>query len=331
MGYRVDRAKRRKKKRKSSKLKKFMMIIIPIILIIAILIMGLGYYYIKKVKNVGLDEGNLSVTDVSKIDLDSNQKAHKVKNILLLGVDEQEKASDSIMVLSIDETTKKIKLTSLMRDTYVDFGKGKITKLNYAYHYGGEQLSVKTVNEKFKLDITDYIKVDFNGLAHIIDYVGGIEVDVKPEEVKYVNSYAKNISDITKMQYTPISKSGPQVLNGEQATAYCRIRYVGNNDYQRTERQRNILTKIFDKLIKSPITDYPNIVNQLAPYATTSLNTFEVLKLAVAFAGYTKNGIEQSRCPYDGLREDTMINNIYYMKWNEPENVKKLHQFIYAQ
>lgn len=326
MGYRVNKAKKKKK----NKLKKFIKIVVPFILILAILLGGLGYYYIKKVKNIALDEENLSVTDINQIQLENNEKPHKAKNILLLGVDEQEKASDAIMVLTIDKTAKKLKLTSLMRDTYVDYGKDKITKLNYAYHYGGEQLSVKTVNEQFKLDITDYIKVDFNGLVHIIDQIGGIDVDVKPEEVKYVNSYAKNISEILKTPYTPISKSGPQILNGQQATAYCRIRYVGNNDYQRTERQRTTLTKIMDKLIKSPVSDYPTILNKLAPYASTSLNTLEIVNLASAFAGYAKDGIEQSRCPYDGLREDAMIDKIYYMKWNKEGNVKKLHQFIYG-
>ena len=326
-------SKKGKITKSKSKAKKIIIGSIVIVVFFIVIAMGTGGYYINRIKGKALDESKLAITkkeDIkSSINNEEIDKMHKVINILLLGVDKQETASDSIIVLSIDKTAKKIKLSSLMRDTYVNFGKGKITKLNYAYHYGGDEFAVKTVNEQFKLDIKDYIQVDFAGLTNIIDYLGGIEVDVKPNEVKLLNSYAKNISDIDKTKFTPISHSGNQLLNGQQATAYCRIRYVGNLDYQRTKRQRNVLTKVMDKLLKEPISSYLTVINELTPYIKTSLSPLEIIKLADSFRSYAKNGIDQTRCPYDGLKSDSMIDGIYYMQWNRDENIKKLHEFIY--
>ena len=300
---------------------------------IALIIFGCVGYYLNKIKGEKLNESKISITSKQDIrenlDKKEQEKMHATTNILLLGVDSDEKASDAMIVLTIDQTDKTIKLSSLMRDSYVDFGPGKITKLNYAYHYGGNELVVKTINEQFKLDIKDYIQVDYSGLTNIIDYVGGITVDVLPEEVKYINVYCKDIAKVNNIKYTPIHRSGNQKLNGEQATAYCRIRYVGNNDYQRTQRQRMILTKIVNKLMNKNIIEYPSIINELSPYVKTSLDSIEICKLAKSFASYAKKGIKQTRCPYDGLRNDAMINEIYYMKWDKEENIKKLHNFIY--
>ncbi|GIM28287.1 LytR family transcriptional regulator [Clostridium polyendosporum] len=326
--------KETKMRNKSNKQK--IIIIFGLIIASALLIaVGGSYYYINKINRVKLDENKIGVTDVNQVPINDDKSTqsgrNKVKNILLLGVDNQEKASDSNIIISLDDTSKQIKLSSLMRDTYVEYGPDKVNKLNYAYHYGGPELSVKTINEKFKLDITDYVKVDFNGLTKIIDQVGGVEINVRSSEVKSLNGYAKDIASIGKTQYTPISRSGNQVLNGQQATAYCRIRYVGNQDYERTERQRRVLEQIFSKLKDKSVTEYPTILSNILPYIETSLNRIEIISVATTISNYGKNGIKETRCPYDGLRQDAMVNGIYYMKWNEEENVKKLHQFIYLQ
>lgn len=316
-----------------SKKKKILISIMIGILIIVLTTSIYVIFYLNKIKGEKLNESKISIT--SKQDIKENldkkeqQKMHQTTNILLLGVDNDERASDTMIVLTIDQTDKTIKLSSLMRDSYVDFGPGKITKLNYAYHYGGNELVVKTINEQFKLDIKDYIQVDYGGLTNIINYVGGVNVDVLPEEVKYVNTYSKDIAKVNNIKYTPIYRSGKQKLNGEQATAYCRIRYVGNNDYQRTQRQRMILSKIVNKLMDKHVTEYPSMINELSPYIKTSLDSIEICKLAKNFDSYVEKGIKQTRCPYDGLKTDAMINQIYYMKWDREENIKKLHDFIY--
>lgn len=326
MGNRVD--KNSKKKKKKSKLK---VIVIPVLIVF--LLFGIGFtgvlYYLNKFKYNDMDTSKLSINNVNKVDIGKdNNSRHTVKNILLLGVDNQEKASDSIIILSLDDTTKQMKMTSIMRDTYIEFGPGKVNKINYAYHYGGPELTIKTLNEKLKLDISDYVLVDFKGLTKIVNEVGGIEVEVTPEEVDLLNSYAKNISSIDRTQYTPIKRSGKQLLNGQQTTAYCRIRYVGNGDYQRTERQRTVLTDIFTKLKDLPISDYPRVINDISPYIQTTLNNFDTIKLASQIATYGKNGIKTSRLPYDGYHHDD-TKGTFYLRWDEEPNLKLLHEFIY--
>ncbi|MDY5911558.1 MAG: LCP family protein [Inconstantimicrobium porci] len=317
---------RKKKKRK----------ILPVILLIILFIIvcfGVtAFSYLNKIKTVKINDKNLGVTEESKMPFNNVEGKHKVKNILLMGVDNQENASDSNIVLSIDSTAKKIKMSSLMRDTYVDLGEGRpITKLNYAYHYGGCDLSVKTVNELFKLDITDYVKVDFEGLMKIIDYVGGLEINVNEQEFKYLNSYAKDIAKITNTKYTPISAPGKQLLNGQQATAYCRFRYDNNFDYGRTKRQRDVLFKLFNKFKEIPVTSYPDTAANILPNLETSLSKLELIELGVNASLYGKNGIAETRCPYDGLKSDATIKGIYYMKWDQDKNVEKLHKFIYFE
>lgn len=325
--------KEKKQKKKIKSLKAIGIVLLLIVLLLCILLVG-GTYYLGKIKNVKLNESDISVSSIPKT-IENNEgkeiNRNEVTNILLLGVDKQEDASDSIIVLSLDDTKKQIKMASLLRDTYVFYGEDKVNKLNYAYHYGGAVNSVKTVNEEFKLDIKDFVKVDFGGLANIIDSIGGVEIEIKYNEVSLLNSHAKSMSKVAETSYTPILKSGIQILNGQQAVAYSRIRYVGNYDYERTERQRRVLNAVFDKMKNIPITKYPDLVSKLAPYLESSLSNTEMLSLGSKIMMYGKNGIKETRCPYDDLKTDTEIKGIFYLKWEKDKNIDKLHRFIYTQ
>ncbi|WP_052447445.1 LCP family protein [Clostridium polynesiense] len=312
---------------------KIVAIILGVLLVLAVSAGAVGYFYLNKIKNIKIDENAVSVSEIP--DTIQNEEGKDIKrndvtNILLLGVDKEENASDSIIVLSIDNTKKQIKMSSLLRDTYVFYGDNNVNKLNYAYNYGGEVNSVKVVNEQFKLDIKDYVKVDFGGLANIIDAIGGIEINVKANELPLLNSYAKSIAKITGTKYTPLSNSGHQKINGQQAVAYSRIRYVGNFDYERTERQRRVLFAVFDKIKSAPITRYPELVNKLAPYVETSLSNTEMISLGSKVVLYGKNGIKETRCPYDEFKQDTEIKGVFYLKWDRDKNIEKLHRFIYT-
>ncbi|SHJ15029.1 transcriptional attenuator, LytR family [Clostridium amylolyticum] len=323
--------KRQKKKNKS--LKAISTIFIIVMLLLGVLLV-VETCYLGKIKSVKLNESDISISSIPKtIENDEGKEIsrNEVTNILLLGVDNQEDASDSIIVISLDDTKKQIKMSSLLRDTYVFYGDDKVNKLNYAYHYGSAVNSVKVVNEEFKLDIKDFVKIDFGGLANIIDTIGGVEVDIKHNEVSLLNSYVKSMSKAAEISYTPISKSGKQILNGQQAVAYSRIRYVGNYDYERTERQRRVLNAVFDKIKNTPITKYPDLVSKLAPYLETSLSNTEMLSLCSKVMMYGKNGIKETRCPYDDLKTDSEIKGIFYLKWDKDKNIDKLHKFIYTQ
>ncbi|MBU5592555.1 LCP family protein [Clostridium sp. MSJ-4] len=293
-----------------------------------------GYLQFKKVKNVKLPKSDEEL----KIDSDRNNiagedlgKRHNVKNILLLGVDKQEDASDSIIVFSLDSTSNTVKMSSLMRDSYIEFGKDKINKLNYAYHYGGPELAVKTVNENYKLDIRDYIKVDFGSLDKIVDAFGGVDIEVKKEELKLLNDYVWEIASIEKTEPKYLKAAGVQRLNGQQAVAYCRIRYVGKNDEERTERQRRVLKSLFSRVKDISPTSYPQLLSDISSYIETSLDYNELLFMAPKIVLYGSKDIKETRVPYDGLKSDATIKGIYYLKWDVEKNLQKFHKFLYFE
>ncbi len=322
--------------RKPKKVKKILITILSIILIILLSVVSLGYLQFKKIDHVNLpktDEG-LGISNQSQVIKDENgvdQKKHEVTNILLLGVDKQENASDSIMVMTIDDTSKTIKISSIMRDSYIEFGQGKVNKINYAYHYGGPELSVKTINENYNLDIKNVIKVDFEGLDEIVNSVGGVDIDINADEIKVINTQVEALAKKENVQAKYIQNPGKQRLDGLQALAYSRIRSVGNHDYQRTQRQRNVIRAIFQRMKDMPVSQYPAALSKIAPYFETSLNLKEMLSLGKKAIDYSENGIKETRVPYDEYQTPTNIDGTFYLKWDKEKNLEKLHEFIYLQ
>lgn len=272
---------------------------------------------LNKTKTVPLDatEEELNVSEETA----KESKEKKIKNILLLGVDKDENASDAIMILSIDENNSSAKLSSIMRDTYVYFGKGKANKINYAYNYGGVRLSIAKINEIFNLDIQKYAKVDFTGFMNIVDALGGYSVDITEAERKEINY---------KLGYNSLTKSGNVVLNGEQTAAYARIRRI-DNDYKRTERQRTIMFYILKKIKEQSITEYPSLISKLSSNVETNLTTMECLDLAKYLVKASNGGLKEFRVPMDGTATDN-TKGVYHLDWNEEINIKGLHDFIYG-
>lgn len=265
-----------------------------------------------KYKDIKLPDSELGI----KEEMITKEKERNITNVLLLGVDNEEDASDSIMVLSMDKDNGSLKLTSIMRDSYIFFGDSKVNKINYAYHYGGPELSIKTINENYDLDIRDYVKVDFHGLDNIIDSLGGIDMDITSEEVPLVKG---------------LKKGGKQTLNGSQAVDYSRIRKVGTNDYGRTDRQRKVMQEILGKLSAMPATQYPKLISSLSEYVETSISTTELLGMSSKAAGFKDKSMKELRIPLEGTHKDEYINNIFYLKWDKEDNVKGIHDFIYGK
>lgn len=289
-----------------------------------------GYTKLNNIKTTKIKESKKELK-VNNLTQDKSEKS-KIINILLLGVDKEENASDSIIVISIDHRNNKLKLSSIMRDSYIYFGEDKVNKINYAYHYGGPILSIKTLNENYALDIKDYVKVDFEQLEVMVDAIGGIDIDIREEEIPSINSAVSYEKDSGKdYKLKPITKAGVNRLDGAQALAYSRIRKVGNNDYERTERQRRVLSAIFLKVKQMPVTKYEDFLDSLSSSLETSLDRFTILSLAQKAIAYGNNGIESNRVPYDDLKEDVYIKGIYYLKWNKEKNVERLHKFIYGE
>lgn len=267
-------------------------------------------------------------------EVSQKEAENKVTNIALFGIDtgreENEAAhSDAIMVVSIDTVHKKIKLTSLMRDTYVGIEGHKKNKLNAAYALGGPELAVKTLNQNFDLDVADYAIIDFVGLSSIIDTMGGVEVEVKEKEIKEINKYMKEIADIKKEKATPIKKAGLQLLNGNQATAYARIRKVGEGDFDRAERQKNVMSSLFKKLKEQDLTKYPSIVAMLLPYVKTSLSTQDIITTGLDVLSQKIGDLDWYRFPLYGYCKGEIIQGVWYLTADLPLTRSHIHQFIY--
>ncbi len=244
----------------------------------------------------------------------------KIINIALFGIDSRDEdsfegLSDSIMIMSLNTETKKVKIISLMRDTLVPIEKdGKTTynKLTTAYKSGGPELSIKTINKCFGLDISEYATVNFYGMADIIDAVGGIDATLTEREVKARGNNNHGINDMIEevcqyMDKDPkdyyITVAGEQHLNGIQAVAYARIRYVPNvwgtnNDYGRTDRQRYVMEQLFNKATQMKKTQYVKLAKSLIPCSETSLSYGEIMDLAVNILLHSPT-FEQSRVPQD--------------------------------
>lgn len=180
-------------------------------------------------------------------------KLDEYLNIALFGLDSRDQElsgtnSDTIMVVSIDRDSKEVKLVSVYRDSYQKIYSGKepyYSKINAAYASGGPEGAINTLNQNFDLDIKDYVAVNFNGIATIIDLLGGIDVNITEDERGYINGYLTETRKITGLDADDVYRNGQVHLNGLQATAYCRIRYtavymedgsVYNNDFGRTAR-----------------------------------------------------------------------------------------------
>lgn len=288
--------------------------ILIIIGIIILLILGGAfgaYRYINRVKNVKLQGSNEDL----KISQETEEKSIKenIENILLLGVDKEENATDTIMILSLDKDDNTAKLTSIMRDMYVDQGEGKANKINYAYHYGGVEGTVSTLNELFNLDIKKYALIDFDGLVKIIDYLGGINLNITEKE----------------RQLCGASKAGNVLLNGEEALAFSRIRKI-DSDFVRTSRQREVMLAILKKCKDIPLTSYPSVISDLSSNVQTNLSTMEILSIAKYLLVLDMNNLNDYRVPIDGTTKDN-LNGVYHLDWDKEANTKALHEFIYGK
>lgn len=254
-------------------------------------------------------------------------------NIALFGVDRRTADdlanSDVIMIISIDQQTGKIKMSSILRDSYVKIdGKG-MDKINAAFATGGPQLAIKTLNQNFDLDIKDYINVDFYSAARIVNALGGVNIDIKPAELPYLNNYLDELAIVEKDEAEHVKEPGLQRLNGKQTVAYTRIRAVGHGDYERTERQRSVLIALFDKIKSAGPSMFPVFATQVLPNLETSMNNMALMNFAGGILNSKNKTIEQARFPLDNQSTGKRINNIWYLTIDLKATTTALHNFIY--
>ena len=301
--------------------KRSKIVLIIIGIIIGVFLISIGGVYIygrhiyNKVEKVEVDKEEVGITE--EVEEKLSPYNNSVINIALFGVDSHDGStgrSDSIIIATIDTIHKKLKLTSVMRDSYVNISGIGNDKINHAYAFGGPQLAIKTLNENFNLNIEDFVAVNFDSLPKIIDMLGGVTVDITSEEVSHIPG---------------IPSAGTYNLNGAQALSYSRIRYATGGDYVRTERQRTILTKIFEKVLTINPMKYPSLLNEVLPMVQTSLDYSKILELGTEVLKMGVTTLEQERFPLDGYCQGEIINGVYYLIFNKSLTVEQLYNYIF--
>lgn len=311
------------------------------IFILLILIAGVFIY-------AKLGKMNFTSLDFSKIGVNSGVSNNKVMKgyttIGLVGLDNRSNKlksgnSDTMIIASINNDTKKVKLVSVYRDTYLRIGEdsegnGQYSKANAAYAKGGAEQFLNMLNTNLDLNVTDFVSVDFQAVAEAVELLGGIDVELKEEEVVHLNNYCVETSKVTGMDYTPLEKKeGTHHLNGVQTVAYARIRYTAGNDFRRAARQREVIYKIVEKAKKSDIATLSKILDKVFPNIYTSFTKAEILQMGMSMLSYDIE--DQTGFPFDHLYgqrvKDAMGGKDVVLPVTLESNVIKLHEFLYPE
>ena len=254
-----------------------------------------------------------------------------ITNVLLVGVDgidfdEKYQRSDSMIIATLDSNKEKVKLTSLYRDTLVYIPGYGEEKMNLAFSLGGPELVMETIKYNFDVNIEKYIMINFAGFEAIIDQIGGVEIDVKEYQLHELNKY---IGQATGGGDCPVEKAGLQILNGKQALSYARIRKGVGDDYERTERQREVLFKVAEKLQKTDVIKYFSIANKMLDYLRTNIEIMDGLNMAYTISKFSNLETEQLSIPVQELCVDEEFNGNMALRMDRYENALILNDFIF--
>ena len=323
-GLREAKAEMIAKKRRLKRRKRTAFLFIEIFLLLILL--GV-VYAVQKFEKIQSDS-----YDSNEIETNDGIEQEGYTTIVLFGGDSREghleagAHADTMMIVSIDNKTKDIRIASVYRDTPMRQKDGEILKANSAYFMGGPQEAINMLNRNLDLDIKDYATVDFSAMAVAIDMLGGLELDVSEEEADEMNRHIGDTAKVTGKEAVYVS-AGTQVLDGVQSVTYSRIRKNVGGDYMRTERQRIVIGKIVEKVKKSDLATINDIIDAVFEKVSTSFTMSEIIKLAAGVMQYDMKGT--SGFPFE--RIDGKIDGVgsVVVPLGMVENVEELHEFLY--
>lgn len=315
-------------KKKSSKKK-----IILSVLLATVLLISTIFIYLHTISNK-ITRLDIKSEDVINSNIELPKESEDVTLIALFGSDYSDyyetSSADSTMILAINNKEKTIKLCSLMRDIYLYLPDGDRSNLNYTILDGGIPSILRAINFNFDLRIEKFAQVDLQRLPKVIDSLGGVEINITDDELNYINSYITGIDNKNNTTTEKITYSGLQLLNGTQASAYCRIRYTEGRDFKRTERQRDVLNALFVKFKNTNLTEFPKIISDVLPLITTNLKNTEIISLSGKALSMGIDNIEQGRFPTDGNIINTEFTDMYHMNIDIDATTEELHKFLFS-
>ena len=307
-------------------------IIVLILVILLIAIIGGTYFYIhsklSKIQHVDIDVSQLDISDKVEENLSG------YRNIALFGIDSREvedygrgNRSDCIIIASINEKTKEVKLMSVYRDTYVQIEGHGLDKITHAYSYGEAPLAISTLNTNLDLNIKEFVTVNFDAVAEAINQLGGVTINVTQDELQYINSYVKGTSNNTGIQSEQVTKAGTQTLNGVQAVAYARIRYTSGGDYKRAERMRTVVEAMFNKLKTKSLGEINSFADNILPKIYTNISANEIIAMIPDLLNYKIT--ESIGWPYE--TKGITLDRWYGIPVTLESNVTKMHQELFGE
>lgn len=257
----------------------------------------------------------------------------EVTNILLIGQDRRDgegtERSDSMILATINRRTKKITLTSIMRDLYVDIpGHGR-NRINEAYSEGGMKLLDRTIEDNLNIEIDGNAEVDFDNFIKAMTSVGNLDINLKDYEAEYLNV---NSSYGGVENYAWNLHAGMNSLTPRQALAYSRIRYVGNSDWERTQRQRTVITTAFNKVKKQGPLAMIHVASKIFPCLTTDMSKSDMMGMVSSVVLNNMKIGDTLRVPFDGTYEnETLDSGAQVLTADMDQNAKLLHQHLYTE
>ena len=325
--------KHNSEKKKTSALKIIGRIFLVLLVIIVILAgIGIGYIYTKlgKMTVEEIDETAIGITE------ETQERLSGYRNIALLGIDSRAddyglgNRSDCIIIASLNQETKDIKLISVYRDTYMQVeerGKAVLDKVTHAYSYGGAENALKALNTNLDLNITEYVTVNFDAVIAAVDAMNGVTIDIDSSELNYINKYIDSTSSSSGVKSSHITTTGKQTLDGVQAVAYSRIRYTAGGDYKRTERMRTVIEAMLSKAKTLSIGQLNKLVDTILPRVSTNITATEILALAPSIASF--NITESMGWPYE--TKGITLDRWYGVPVTLESNVEQLHKEVFGQ
>lgn len=326
MAARKRRGKKKSSKTKKNNLKKKLIKIGIVFLALFGAVYGLAYSMISKTNYEKRETDYVRASDVKKVS--------GVKNILLIGTDarstEEDGRSDSMILVSVNNKKNRIVMTSILRDSYVEIPGHGNNRINAAYSYGQEDLLIQTIEHNYKIPIDGYAKVDFFSFIDIVDSVGGVEIEITQDEMKWINAYLNETNELLGKEFGDgyLTEAGLVNLTGKQALSFARIRYIGT-DFGRTERQRKILTAVLDKVKKNPasVTD---LMDSVLPNVTTDIKTSELTMMAMQSVMYLGYDMEQFTLPADNTWKNATISGMSVLEVNFEANIQAFKDKVYG-
>ncbi len=322
----------RNKEKKRKKWAKVIGIIVLIILLLILIAGGLVYWYIHN------KLGKMNKVTINEDDLDINsaveEKLSGYRNIAIFAIDSREddygkgNRSDGIIIATINNSTKEVRLTSVYRDTYAQIEGHGLDKITHAYSYGEAPLAISTLNTNLDLNIKEFATVNFDSVIDIVNALDGVEINIESEsELKYVNDYISATSTSSGVSSPKLTRTGRQTLNGVQAVAYARVRYTAGGDYKRTERMRNVIMATAEKLKTRSVSEINKFLDVALPKIYTNISTNEIISMVPNALNYKITG--SIGWPYNV--KGITIDRWYGVPVTLESNVKKLHQEIFGE